>query len=208
MNIENIEVKALKANNVIEKVTSLINFEAPIIPSITVNRKNVAKVVKADIGILSDKFDSEDKLNILKELQEKGFYHFDYAPKKSIDLTIADLDIAFVPVNDYVVGDKENIVLLLNTSRNEELIMKGVVKDLARNIQQLRKELGYSPTQILDRAHISNFSAEEIAKLHEFKLDLQNLVRVRKIEFTEKTDEAVNSKKIELDGREILIYII
>ena len=208
MNIENIEVKALKANNVIEKVTSLINLEAPIIPSITVNRKNVAKVVKADIGILSEKFDSEDKLKILKELQEKGFYHFDYAPQKSIDLTIADLDIAFVPVNDYVVGDKENIVLLLNTSRNEELIMKGVVKDLARNIQQLRKELGYSPTQILDRAHISNFSAEEIAKLHEFKLDLQNLVRVRKIEFTEKTDEAENSKKIELDGREILIYII
>ena len=83
--------------------------------------------------------------------------------------------------------------------------MKGVVKDLARNIQQLRKELGYSPTQILDRAHISNFSAEEIAKLHEFELDLQNLVRVRKIEFTEKTDEAENSKKIELDGREILI---
>ena len=41
-----------------------------------------------------------------------------------------------------------------------------------------------------------------------FKLDLQNLVRVRKIEFTEKTNEAENSKKIELDGREILIYII
>ena len=82
MNIENIEVKALKANNVIEKVTSLINFEAPIIPSITVNRKNVAKVVKADIGILSDRFDSEDKLNILKELQEKGFYHFDYATQE------------------------------------------------------------------------------------------------------------------------------
>ena len=47
MNIENIEVKALKANNIIEKVTSLINFEAPIIPSITVNRKNVAKIVKS-----------------------------------------------------------------------------------------------------------------------------------------------------------------
>ena len=208
MNIENIEVMALKANNIIEKVTSLIELEAPIIPSITVNRKSVAKVVKSDIGILCDRFDSEDKLNILKELQEKGFYHFDYAPKKSMDLTIADMDIAFVPVNDYVVGEKENIVLLLNTSRNEELIMKGVVKDLARNIQQLRKELGYSPTQILDRVHISNFSAEEIAKLQEFELNLQNLVRVRKIEFTEKTDEAENSKKIELDGREILIYIL
>jgi isoleucyl-tRNA synthetase len=208
MNMENIEVKALKANNIFEKVTSLINLEAPIIPSITVNRKSVAKVVKADIGILSDRFDSEDKLNILKELEEKGFYHFNYAPNKSIDLTIADMDFTFVPMNDYVVGDKENVVLLLNTSRNEELIVKGIVKDLARNIQQLRKELGYSPTQILDRAHISNLSAEEIGKLREFEFDLQNLVRVRKIEFTEKTDEAENSKKIELDGREILIYII
>ena len=208
LNIENIEVKALKANNIIEKLTGLIDLEAPIIPSITVNRKSVAKVVKADIGILTDRFDLEDKLNILKELQEKGFYHFAYAPNKSIDLTIDDMGFAFVPINEYVVGEKENVVLLLNTSRNEELITKGVVKDLARNIQQLRKELGYSPTQILDRAQISNFSAEEIANLRGFELDLQNLVRVRKIVFTEKTNEDENSKKIELDGKEISIYIL
>ena len=81
------------------------------------------------------------------------------------------MDFAFVPTSGYVVGEKENVVLLLNTSRNEELIIKGLVKDLARNIQQLRKELGYSPTQILDTAYISNFSSEEITKLRDFEIE-------------------------------------
>ena len=157
--------------------------------------------------MLIDKFESEDKIQILKQLQVNGFYHFDYSPNKSIDLTVTDMNFAFVPTSGYVVGEKENVVILLNTSRNEQLIIKGLVKDLARNIQQLRKELGYSPTQILDTAHISNFSSEEISKLRDFEIDLQNLVRVNKIEFSEKTNEEKGYKKIELDGREVLIYI-
>ncbi len=50
-----------------------MNSEAPAIPSITINRKTVAKIVKGDIGILIDKFESEDKFRILKQLEEKGF---------------------------------------------------------------------------------------------------------------------------------------
>ncbi|MDN5866162.1 MAG: class I tRNA ligase family protein [Candidatus Nitrosocosmicus sp.] len=208
MNVENIEVIELKTNNVVEKIVNLMNSKAPIIPSITINRKSVAKIVKGDIGILIDKFECEDKIRILRQLQENGFYHFDYSPNKSIDLNITDMDFAFVPTSGIVIGEKENTVLLLNTSRNEELVVKGLVKDLARNIQQLRKELGYSPTQILDTAYISNFSPEEITKLRDFEIDLQNLVRVSKIEFSEKTNGDKGSKKIELDGREISIYIL
>ena len=185
-----------------------MNFESPIIPSISINRKSVAKIVKGDIGILIDKFEGEDKIQILEQIQGKGSYHFDYSPNKSIDLTITDLDFAFVPTSGYVIGEKENVILLLNTSRNEELIIKGLVKDLARNIQQLRKELGYLPTQILDTAYISNFSPEEITKLRDFEIDLQNLVRVNKIEFSEKTNGGKGFKKIELDGREVSIYIL
>ena len=207
MNIENIEVKELRADNVVEKIINLMNFEAPIIPSITINRKSVAKIVKSDIGMLIDKFESEDKIQILKQLQVSGFYHFDYSPNKSIDLTIKDMDFAFVTTSGYVVAEKENVVLLLNTSRNEELIIKGLVKDLARNIQQLRKELGYSPTEILDTVYISNFSPEENTKLREFEIDLKNLVRVNKVEFSEKSNGDKGSKKIELDNREISINI-
>ena len=208
MNIESIEVKKLRANNIVEKIINLLNLDAPIIPSIAINRKSVAKIVKSDIGILVDKFENEDKIQILNHLQVKGFYHLDYSPNKSIDLTMTDMDFTFIPRSGYVMGEKENTILLINTSRNEELIIKGLVKDLARNIQQLRKELGYSPTQILDTAYISNFSPEEISKLRDFEIDLKNLVRVNRIEFSDKTDEEKGFKKIELDGREISIYIL
>ena len=207
MNIENIEVRELKANNIVEKIIGLINIEAPIIPSITINRKSVAKLVKSDIGILIDKFEREDKTQILKHLQVNGFYHLDYSPNKSIDLTITDMDFEFVPSDGYVVGEKENVILLVNTARNDELIVKGLIKDLARNLQQLRKELGYSPTEILDTAYISNFSSEQISKFRNFEIDLQNLVRVNRIEFSEKTHGDKGYKKIEVDGKELSIYI-
>ena len=117
------------------------------------------------------------------------------------------MDFEFVPNGDYVVGEKENVILLINTVRNDELIVKGLVKDLARNLQQLRKELGYSPTEILDTAYISNFSSEQISKFRNFEIDLQNLVRVNRIEFSEKIQGDKGYKKIEVDGKELSIYI-
>ena len=40
---------------------------------------------------------------------------------------------------------------------------KGLVKDLARRLQALRKEMGYNPTDILDTASILNLDQESLA---------------------------------------------
>ena len=190
------------------KLVDLLKNNAPVIPNLTVNRKTVAKEVKGDITLLIEKFGQLDKKFVLDQLQGPGMLDLEYSKGKSIRLTLDDINIDFDTINGYSAIERDDVILFLNIHRNDELILKGMVKDLARNIQQLRKELGYSPTKILDTAYISNFSGEEVKKIQKFEEDLRNLVRVNTIVFPDTIlDSNLKPKQIEIDGKEISIYI-
>ena len=208
MNIENIMVKKVRWTNNAVKLIDMIKYKAPIFPNLTINRKTVAKEVKGDILRLIEKFEQLDKVFVLEQLQDSGSFNLEYSDGKSLKLTLDDITIDFDTINGYSAGQRDNMILFLNTQRNDDLITKGMVKDLARNIQQLRKELGYSPTQILNTAYISNFGGEEVARIQKFEEDLRNLVRVERIVFPDSIlDSDFNSKQIDIDGKEISIYI-
>jgi len=97
--------------------------------------------------------------------------------------------------------------LILNISTNKDLIIKGLVRDLSRNIQQLRKELGYNPTEILNYAYISNISKDERIHLTKYFNDIKNLVRVKDVILSENSDNTLSYKSIDIDGKEIKIFI-
>ena len=208
MNIENIIVKKVRWTDKAAKLVDMIRNNAPVIPNLTVNRKTVAKELKGDIMLFIEKFDKLDKNFVLDQLQESGSLDLEYSEGKSFKLTLEDVNIDFDTTNGYSALERDNLILFLNTHRNNELIIKGMVKDLARNIQQLRKELGYSPTKILDTAYISNFSEDEISKIQKFEDVLRNLVRVNKIVFPDRiSNGGIKPKQVEIDGRDISIYI-
>ena len=186
----------------------LINLKAPILPLISINRKTVAKEVKGDIGILVDMFDRLNKVEILQKIVESGFYDLEYLVGKSFKLSAIDLTIEYEAASGFSTIERDNTIIILNTSRNENLITKGLIKDLARNIQQLRKELGYSPTEILDTAFISNFSIDETSKLTPHETELKALVRVKNLRFSsDETSIIEKAKEIDLDGKKIFIYV-
>jgi len=208
MNIENIIVNKIRWTNNAAKLIDMIKNNAPITPNLTINRKTVAKEVKGDIMLVIEKFDQLEKLFVLEQLQELGSLNLEYSDGKSLKLTLDDININFDTINGYSDAQRDNIILFLNTHRNDDLTIKGMVKDLARNIQQLRKELGYSPTRILNTAYISNLSREEVTRVQKFEEDLRNLVRVNKIVFPDMiSDSSFNPKQIDIDGKEISIYI-
>jgi isoleucyl-tRNA synthetase len=208
MNIENIIIKKVRFTNNAAKLVDIIKTNAPINPILTINRKTVAKMVKGDIGLLVENFERIDKISVLQQLQESDLFNLEYSNGKSVNLNLQDVVIDFDTTNGYSALQKDNLILLLNKHRNDELTIKGLVKDLARNIQQLRKELGYSPTRVLNTAYISRFSKDDVTKLQKFEEDLRNLVRVQKIEFPEGiSDSSYKWKQIDLDGKDIAIYI-
>jgi isoleucyl-tRNA synthetase len=93
------------------------------------------------------------------------------------------------------------------TSRDQSLIIQGLVRDLARNLQQLRKEKSYNPTEILSTAYITNLEKDEISSLSQHLNDLTYLVRVKSVVLSEEKKEGIEYKNIEIDGRKISISI-
>jgi len=55
------------------------------------------------------------------------------------------------------------------------------MRDLARRVQSLRKELGYVPTDILDAVHIAELEDESIRLLKPYLKEMEELVRARSV---------------------------
>jgi isoleucyl-tRNA synthetase len=81
------------------------------------------------------------------------------------------------------------------------------MRDLARQLQQLRKERQYNPTDIVNGAYISGLTEDEIATLSLMKDELTYLVRVKKVIFSEEPVMNVRYKDVEIDGREFKISV-
>ncbi|MFB5633209.1 MAG: hypothetical protein ACE5Q9_07790, partial [Nitrosopumilus sp.] len=76
--------------------------------------------------------------------------------------------------------------------------------DIARRLQTLRKERGYTPTDILNVASILDLDEESIEMVEEKAKDLAFLVRVKQVNFTESCKEY---KEDDIDGQKIRISV-
>jgi isoleucyl-tRNA synthetase len=87
------------------------------------------------------------------------------------------------------------------------LITKGLLRDLARQLQQLRKERQYNPTDTVNAAHIAGLDREEISTISVVKDELTYLVRVKTVVLSNEPVINVSYKAIEIDGREFKISV-
>ncbi|MCD6240881.1 hypothetical protein J7K27_05090, partial [Candidatus Bathyarchaeota archaeon] len=110
----------------------------------------------------------------------------------------------------WVSATEEEIQVLLDTYRDKSLIGEGLMRDLARRIQALRKELGFVPTEILSEAHVAMLDSDKVDLLNPFLEEMAELVRVRKVQLHPGKPEikALRWHQYELDGQKILIAII
>ncbi|MDQ4074169.1 MAG: class I tRNA ligase family protein [Thermoproteota archaeon] len=208
MNVESLNVMEFKFNTVAEKVLKLLEVKAPISIQISINKKNVAKKVRSDIPIVIDAFSAVDKITILREISRTGYFPFSYSKEKSFILEESDLDITYKPIEQFLLGEIDDVLLFVSTIRNPKLIIKGMVRDLSRNLQQLRKELGFNPTEILQCAYISNVSKDELNQLSNFVDDIKSLVRVKNVDLSQEIKKDINYKTIDIDGKEIMISVV
>jgi hypothetical protein len=81
------------------------------------------------------------------------------------------------------------------------------MRDLARNLQQLRKERQYNPTDILSAAYVAGLDDEETVALTAMKDEMTYLVRVKAAVLSKEPLDKVNYKAAEIDGREFRISV-
>jgi isoleucyl-tRNA synthetase len=117
-------------------------------------------------------------------------------------------------VPDYVGGEnwvssqEDTVTVFLSGHRDDKLLGEGIMRDLARRVQALRKEMGFVPTETLESVHIAELDAESMGLLEPFLTEMAGLVRARKIYLHVSCSE-VEAKwhESELDGKKIHLNI-
>jgi len=155
------------------------------------------------MGKLLKVFSETSPDKIIEKLIETDSYGFDVGSNKII-LNVEDFVIGFDVQDNYQFSNRGNLVAILSVQRNQEMMAKGLVKDLARRLQTLRKERGYNPTDILGMASILDLDEESLELVRERVDEIAFLVRVKQVNFEESSKEYKND---DIDGQKIRISV-
>ncbi len=206
LNVEKCSLVQISTGSQLEKTTSLIDNNMPIVVNALLVRKNIAPKVKADINAVLQAFEKVDRIELLRALKSAGKYHLSYSDK-SIDILESDVDVSYKAAEGFSSSERNSLIVFVSTKRDKELIAKGLLRDLARNLQQLRKERQYNPTEILSAAYVAGLDDEEVSSLSAMNSEMTYLVRVKATVLSRDPLEQVNYKTVEIDGREFRISV-
>lgn len=206
LNVSDFKLIGLTQEGTGATILSMISNGLPVKPKIALKRSTVAPKVKADIGIVQKEFAKIDQVQFLLALQDRGEFDLKYAGKK-VTITNDDVEIGYETSDGFSMAGYENIHVLISTVRDRELTAKGMVRDLARRLQSLRKRRGYNPTDVLETAYVANLDDEVLELMEGMKGELAYLVRVKKVELMRETKKGIMWASDEIDGKPISVSV-
>ena len=131
------------------------------------------------MGKLVNKFSETNTDEIILALQKDNKFDFKIE-EEIISLDKEDFIVDYDANENFAVANRDGLIVFISTSRNKEMMAKGLVKDVARRLQTLRKERGYNPTDVLEIASILELDEESLEMIKEKSEELAFLVRVKK----------------------------
>lgn len=115
---------------------------------------------------------------------------------------------AEVDAGRWVGASEKGINVYLDAYRDEGLLGEGLMRDIARRVQALRKELGYVPTDMLDSVYIAGLDEENMRLLQSYLSEMAELVRAKKVQLHTSLDEVKTEwHEYPLDEKKIHIAI-
>jgi isoleucyl-tRNA synthetase len=207
INVQDCKVIRYRNDTKLHKILSLLGSEVPITPRIKLSKKNVGLKVKDNLEKVMQSFAKVDIYELLRTLESSGKYLLTYSEGLLLELRPDDVELSYESAEGYALAENEDTLVFIDAQRDRDLVTKGLMRDLARNLQQLRKERGYNTTDIIPSANIAGLEEEEILRLQSMEEELKYLVRVTKIVFTKERFIDVEYKMIELEGRKLHISI-
>ena len=129
------------------------------------------------------------------------------APGRGFDVPLSAFDLSVTPREGFEVAEKSGIFVAISKERDRGLLAEGLVRDLARRLQALRKEKGFNPTTMLQSASVAGLEAEDLQLLESKVKEIAFLVRVRRVELSGERDPAKQWSESDLDGRTIYLGV-
>jgi len=203
LNVEKFSIFEAKKESGLEQIIELKENKLPVKPEIELERKRIGPKAKQNMGILVKNFGDTDPEEIISSLQKSNSFNFEMEGTQIV-LDSEDFIIDFTADENFAVAKRDSYVVFISTARNKEMMARGLVKDVARRIQTLRKERGYNPTDVLDVASILDLDGESKEMIGQKSDDLAFLVRVRRVNFEETCKEY---KDEDIDGQKIRISV-
>ena len=114
----------------------------------------------------------------------------------------------YVGGENWVSANEGNTYVFVSGQRDDKLLGEGLMRDLARRVQALRKELGYVPTDVLDAVHIAELDQDSTGLLQPFLEEMAELVRTKKVYLHDSRNEVdAEWHESKLDGKRVHINI-
>jgi isoleucyl-tRNA synthetase len=203
LNVEKFTITETEKESGLEQILELKQLGLPVKGVVELERKRIGPKAKQHMGKLVSIFNETNPDEIISSLEKNSKYDFDI-DGEVIALDNEDFKIDFDASENFAAAKRENYTVIISTSRNKEMMAKGLVKDIARRLQTLRKERGYTPTDVLDVASILELDEESLEMMKDKAKELAFLVRVKQVNFTESCKEY---KEDDIDGQKIKISV-
>jgi valyl-tRNA synthetase len=113
----------------------------------------------------------------------------------------------YVAGENWVSASEGELYVFVSRHRDEKLLGEGLMRDLARRVQALRKELGYVPTDVLDAVHIAELDDESIGLLESHLQEMAELVRAKKVHLHSSRDLQAKWHEYQIDDKKIYVAI-
>ena len=120
----------------------------------------------------------------------------------------------YTKVPEYVSGEnwtnaaEGDLHVFVSGQRDDALLGEGIMRDLARRVQALRKEQGFMPSDTLEGVHIAELEEESVKLTQPYLGEMAELVRARKVYMHQKREELdAEWHETELEGRKVFISI-
>ena len=113
-----------------------------------------------------------------------------------------------VDTKKWVMASEGEIHVLLDKIRDNTLEGEGLMRDLARRVQALRKDLGFSPTDIVNAVYIAELDPNYILLLEPYLAKMEELVRAKKVHVYEKRiDLDTDWHENKLDKKKVYVAV-
>ncbi|MCJ7613255.1 class I tRNA ligase family protein, partial [Candidatus Bathyarchaeota archaeon] len=109
----------------------------------------------------------------------------------------------------WATASEDKIQVLLDKVRDDTLEGEGLMRDLARRVQALRKELGFSPTDIVEAVHVAELDPKDIELLKPYIAEMEELVRAKKVHVHEERVEVdADWHENKLDKKKVYVAVL
>ena len=147
--------------------------------------------------------------NLQKAVRSLEDLFLELANVKSVDY-FDELDSPHTDSEEkrWTVSSNGDLRVLLDTKRDSSLLGEGLMRDLARRVQALRKELGFMPTEVLEVVYLAGLDEEMFRLLEPFLSEMADLVRARTVRLVRNKNEVTAEWcEFSFDGKQVFAAI-